>query len=168
MQLRLIRAWIAVAVVCAGIGLLAGPSAQASPATRVASAGRVAGPSPDTSTGINLSVSGGCGTWKGTLTAYTSAVGKYYENYVEVTGTISAGCNGQSVGRLYYLCASSTYRVIMSWTVDEASTGTDYTAGPCSTGVAAYAELCWTGPSGGGCASSGAVSAVVSKQTAET
>jgi hypothetical protein len=134
-KLTLNRLLILLAVVGAGIGLLGGSAAQAAPVihtARVASSTGLAAAAPDaTSEDFNLSVVGGCGKWSGTLLGYVSGV-KVPETYIELSGTLRSGCSGTSTGRFYYSCEGGTfYQPRGPWTTTS-STGTSYTAGPCS------------------------------------
>jgi hypothetical protein len=149
-----------LAVASAGIGLLGLSAAQAAPVIRAAhvanSASLVAAAPDATSESFSLSVVDGCGKWSGTLEAYIS--GKNPESYVEVSGTLSAGCSGTSTGRFYFSCGGGTfYQPHDAWTT-KSSTGTDYTAGPCSAGSSGYVELCWASSTSAGCESSPEVS----------
>jgi hypothetical protein len=159
--LTLSRLLIVLAVTGAGIGLLGASAAQAAPVirtARMASATSLHAAAPDaTSVTLNLSVVGGCGKWKGTLEGYVAGV-KVPETYIEVSGTLSAGCSGTSTGRLYYSCSGGGwYQPREPWTT-KSSTGTDFTTAGCSEGSSAYVELYWKGPKGAGAEDSPEVS----------
>lgn len=165
-RLKLSGVLTAAAVLSAIIGLLGGSAAQAAPVTLAARAVSSASSSirviPDNSIAFNLSAFGGCGKWKGTLDAYSGS-GKSYENYVNVTGTLSAGCRGGVTGILWYACDSAVFQQVVYWTT-ETSGGTTKGVGPCSYGVSAYLELTWQGPGGYGIANSGTVYALHTEQ----
>jgi hypothetical protein len=159
-KLTLNRLFIVLAIAGAGIGLLGASAAQASPVirtARMASSTGLHAVAPDATTvNFSLSVVGGCGKWKGTLEGYVA--GKNPETYIELSGTLSAGCSGTSTGRFYWSCGGGGWlQPHEPWTT-KSSTGTDYTSAECSAGSSGYVNLYWKGPKGAGSENSAEVS----------
>jgi hypothetical protein len=159
-KLTLSRLLIILAVAGAGIGLVGASAAQAAPVIRTAPLAsstslHAAGPAATTVT-FNLSVVGGCGKWKGELYGYVS--GKNPEAYIQVSGTLSAGCSGTSTGRFYWSCAGGGWQQPHAPWTTKSSTGTDFITAECSGGASGYVNLYWKGPKGAGSVDSAEVS----------